>query len=948
LNKPTPTYYASDHVFELQELACKRFETAFDVQPAESLASKLLHSDQAEDSFGASDPPGMNFPHARSLSLMAIVGVLIPAVHAADQVIAPLRPFIEEHCADCHDGENKKGGLDLDSLNFVPADPVNLALWVKIYDRAHTGEMPPKKKPRPAAAEMAAFTAGIATPIIGFEHERMMREGRSTQRRLNRYEYENALRDLLEAPWLQVKAALPEDGEEYRFNKVGDRLDVSHVQLARYLGAADSALREAMATHATRPPTRTVRYYARDQPSFIGPMGETAEGRPERGTFPVLGFEAQPAIRAEAAKKPRGPVTVGAADPAQRELEGMGVLASAYEPIEPIFENFRAPVSGRYKLRFKTHSIWVGPGKGEKWYVANVDEVSKGRRSEPVTVYAESPPNLLRRLGGFDTSPEPGVHELEAWLIAGETVRGDASRLFRSRPGADRWRNPYAEKDGQPGLVFRWLEVEGPFYDAWPTAGQTLLFGELSVVEHAAVKPTLQPGLAPAAAEEEGSRYSKYTAPPGVEVISESPHKDAARLMLRFLSKAYRRPVGKPDVAPFLTVIDRALSAGFNFTDAMIAGYSAVLCSPEFLFLRESPGRLDDYALATRLSFFLWNSPPDEPLRALAARGKLHRPEILSAQTDRLLNDPKSRRFVDAFLDYWLDLRRIVATAPDAALYPDYYLDDLLSESALDETQLFFNEVLQHDLPAANFIASDFAMLNERLALHYGVPGVQGIALQRVGLPPDSVRGGLLTQASVLKVTANGTTTSPVLRGAWIMERMLGQKPPPPPPSVPAVEPDIRGAVTIRQQLDKHRTAQSCSACHARIDPAGFALENFDVMGGWRQNYRALGEGGWTPGLGKNGQKFHFHDGQPVDASGELPDHRTFRDIREFKALLLADEKLIARNVAQQLTVFATGAPVNFSDRAEIERMLERTAASHYGVRSLVHALVESQLFLNK
>jgi hypothetical protein len=287
------------------------------------------------------------------------------------------------------------------------------------------------------------------------------------------------------------------------------------------------------------------------------------------------------------------------------------------------------------------------------------------------------------------------------------------------------------------------------------------------------------------------------------------------------------------------------------------------------------------------------------------------------------------------------------ATSPDAELYSDYYLDDLLAESALAETQLFFSELVREDLPARNLVASEFAMLNERLAAHYGLPPVQGVALRRTALPPDSVRGGLLTHASVLKVTANGTTTSPVLRGAWIMERILGQKPPPPPPSVPAVEPDIRGAVTIRQQLDQHRTLESCAACHAKIDPPGFALENFDVMGGWRERYRA--EGG-TPekGLAKSGQKFSFHYALPVDASGELADGRKFRDIREFKQLLLADEKQIARNLARQLTVYATGASVRFGDREPIEQILERAASSHYGVRSLIHELVQSELFRRK
>jgi hypothetical protein len=205
-----------------------------------------------------------------------------------------------------------------------------------------------------------------------------------------------------------------------------------------------------------------------------------------------------------------------------------------------------------------------------------------------------------------------------------------------------------------------------------------------------------------------------------------------------------------------------------------------------------------------------------------------------------------------------------------------------------------------------------------------------------------------MTQASVLKVTANGTTTSPVLRGAWIMERLLGKPPPPPPKTVPAVEPDIRGAVTIRQQLAKHRTQETCNACHAKMDPAGFALENFDVMGGWRDRYRADGPGKPDIGIGKGGQKFTFHSALPVDASGELPEGRKFTDIRDFKRLLLSDEKQVARNLAQQLTVYATGAAIRFSDRPEIEAVLERASSSHWGVRSLIQELVQSRLFRDK
>jgi hypothetical protein len=846
--------------------------------------------------------------------------------------------FLEKHCFECHDAGVKKGGLDLTALRFDPANSTNFSTWVVVHDRVEKGEMPPKKKPRPEPAELAAFTKSLASSLISAEQARLAKEGRATQRRLNRYEYENALRDLLHAPWLQIRDALPEDGEAYRFNKVGDALDVSHVQMARYLSAAEYALRQAMAPYAEQPAQTVKRYYARDQRSYTGPMKfNVFNTAPERATFPVLGFEGQPEVRAGNA-----PITVGDSNPELRELEGVGVVASAYEPIEPRFNQFRAPVAGRYKLRFNAYSVWVGPGQSNKWFIPNLDDISRGRRDEPVTITAEIPPRLLRKLGDFDVTPDPGLHELDVWLLAGEMIRPDAGRLFRSRPGASRWQNPLAEKDGQPGVVFRWLEVEGPIYDQWPPAGHKLLFADLPVVNRPMPK-----------ADEDTTRTNRFgqrrfRPAPGVDVISKKPIADAERLLRDFIQHAYRRATDQAALKRFLPIVRTAMKNGNNFTDAMIAAYTAVLCSPEFIYLEEKPGRLDNYALASRLSFFLWNSAPDDELRALAARGQLHDGNVLRAQTERLLSDPRSRQFVDAFLDYWLDLRRMLATAPDANLYSDYYLDDLLTESAQAETQLFFAELLRNDLPARSLVASDFAMLNEKLAAHYGLPPVRGVALRRTPLPKESPRGGLLTQAAVLKVTANGTTTSPVLRGAWIMERILGQKPPPPPPSVPAVEPDIRGAVTIRQQLDKHRTQETCAACHAKIDPAGFALENFDVMGGWRERYRSEAGGELAQGIAKSGQKFAFHYALPVDATGELPDGRQFRDIREFKELLLADEQQLARNLTQQLVVYATGAPIRFSDRPAIAKILANSRAGEYGVRTLVHEIVQSDLFLMK
>jgi hypothetical protein len=839
-----------------------------------------------------------------------------------------LQPFLKAHCFECHDSDTAKGGLDLTTASFDLADRQVQARWVKVHDRVASGEMPPAKKERPDAGAQKAFLAALSTPLIAADAKRETTEGRATLRRLNRLEYENAVRDLLGVSWLQVKGFLPEDGEAHRFIKSGEALDISHVQMAQYLAAADYALRAALGT-GVEPPKRTaMRHYARAQPSLTRKFFYSEFNRsPERATFPVLDFAGQPEIRAG-----KQPVTVGEADPAVRERESVGVVAGAYEPIEPKFNEFKAPHSGRYTLRLNAHSIWVGPGKepvdknkpekGVKWWKPDLDHVGKGRRTEPVTISSELPGRQLRWLASVDVGIEPTVHEFIVDLLQGETIRVDAARLFRSRPPGS-WRNPLAEEDGQPGVAYRWLEVDGPHAPA--TTGRTLIAGDLPLKQ----------------------------GKDGVEIIPREPAADARRLLTGFMGRAYRRAPMPAEIERFTGIVTRALADGNTFTDALLAGYAGVLCSPGFVSVEEKPGTLDDHALATRLSLFLWNTVPDAELRTLAEQKRLSEPGVLRTQTERLLSDARAGDFIASFVDYWLDLRKMDATSPDAELYPDYYLDDLLTESAAKETRLFVEELVRADLPARNIVSADFTFLNERLALHYGLPPVEGVGLRKVPLPQDSARGGLMTQAAVLKITANGTTTSPVLRGTWIMERILGMPPPPPPPSVPAVEPDTRGAKTIREQLAKHREVESCNACHRLIDPTGFALEQFDILGGHRDRYRAIDHDGKDKpkpphGFGKNGQPFIFHLAQPVDCSGELWDGRTFSDVRELKRLLLKDERLIARNVLRQLLTYATGAAERFGDRARVEAILDQAAKNQYGVRTLIHGLVQSTLFRHK
>jgi uncharacterized protein DUF1592/uncharacterized protein DUF1588/uncharacterized protein DUF1587/uncharacterized protein DUF1585/uncharacterized protein DUF1595/cytochrome c len=828
------------------------------------------------------------------------------------------REFLEANCFACHDSKAKKGNLDLSTLKLEPGDAGNYALWVKVHDRVRDREMPPKQMPQPDDESRASFLKQIAQPLIEVDQARTRREGRSTWRRMNRYEYESTLRDLLGAPWLQVKEILPEDGEAFRFNKVGDALDVSHVQMSRYLSAAEEALRQVMAPETAEPVYKTERYYAREQPAFVSKVAFSQfNTAPERAVFPMIGNEADLSVM----KLKKGdPMTVGAADPDKREQEGMGLVASSYEPIEIRFNKFKAPASGLYKLRIKAHSFWSAPMSEEKWWKPSREKLSAGRTDEPIVLYAEIPPRTVRRIGAFTVKPEAGVYEVEAYLLKGETIRPDAVRFFRSRPPGS-WHNPLAEKDGQPGVAFRWMEADGPIKEEFSGKGRRLMFGDLPCNDKAKGGP---------------------------QIVSKNPHADAERLLRNFVQKAYRRPTVDSDIQEFVKLADTAIKSGANFTDAMITAYSAVLCSPAFITMEEKPGTLDDYALASRLSYFLWNSEPDQTLQDLAKRGALKKTSTLRAQTERMLNDDKSRRFTEAFLDYWLDLRKINNTSPDAVLYSDYVLDDYLIESVVAETRTFFQELVRGNLPSRNLVASDFVIVNDRLGALYGLPGVKGVEFRKVQLPSDSVRGGLLTQASVLKVTANGTTTSPVLRGAWIMERILGKPAPPPPPGIPSVEPDIRGATTIREQLEKHRSQKSCNVCHAKIDPAGFALENFDVLGGWRDRYRALGDGNKVPGYAKSGQPFEFHLTQPVDASGTLPGGGRFQDVRELKRLILQDERQIARNLVNQLIIYSTGAPVRFGDRPIVEGILDRAAASSYGIKSLIEAIIESELFRNK
>ncbi len=540
---------------------------------------------------------------------------------------------------------------------------------------------------------------------------------------------------------------------------------------------------------------------------------------------------------------------------------------------------------------------------------------------KPASFRIDSGPMLMgtknHLVGYFDAAADkPTVTEFIDYFEARNHIRifpyGLANAQTVTKLGADKYEGA--------GLAVQWVDVEGPLYDIWPPESHRRIFGELP-----------QEGV------------PTYNNSGRIEVVSANPAADAERILRGFVGRAYRRSVTDEDIQPFLVLVQKRLEEKYRFEQAIRVGLMAVMVSPEFLFLREGPGQLDDFSLASRLSYFLWSTMPDQELLALAEAGKLHEPSALRRQVERMLKHPKAKALTENFVGQWLGLRDIDFTEPSHILYPEF--DDMLKASMLKETELFFAEILKDDLSLTNFVAADFSMLNGRLAKHYGIPGVEGWEFHKIPLPPESHRGGMLTMASVLKVTANGTSTSPVMRGAWVLDRILGTPPSPPPENVSALEPDTRGATTIREQLAKHREIESCASCHAQIDPPGFALESFDVIGGYREHYRTSGNG---KEVFLEGRRMPYQQGLKIDPTGVLTDGREFGSIDEFKQLLLADKDQIARSLTTKLVTYATGGAPESIDRAEVEAIVGKIREKDYGFRSLIHEIVRSELFQKK
>jgi hypothetical protein len=501
---------------------------------------------------------------------------------------------------------------------------------------------------------------------------------------------------------------------------------------------------------------------------------------------------------------------------------------------------------------------------------------------------------MLYMIGLVEATTAPRDLTYDAWIRGGHMleIRPNDGTQRKAPTGAKGGSVSFAgrdlEKDGYQGIAFTGIDIQRIHPNADQGGVKNRLFGEVEMRKAGAA--------------------------------------ELKSLISRFATRAFRRPATMEQTAPYHQIAEKCLSEGSSATEALRAAYRALLCSPRFLTFIEAPGILDDYAIASRLSFALWCSMPDATLIQLASQKKLSDTNVLAQQVERMLSDEKAGRFVVSFTDQWLKLNQIDFTTPDTRQFKDF--DPVVQESMLQETRAYVTELLRNDLSITHLVDSDFAFLNGRLARHYQakVDLKAGEGLQKIQLGSATGRGGIITQGSVLKVTADGTSTSPVVRGVFVNERILGNHIPPPPPGIPAIEPDIRGATSIRDRLEKHRNSESCASCHQTIDPPGFALENYDPVGIWRKAY----------GKGERGAM--------VDPSGKTPEGEAFADLGAWKQLYTLRPQQIARGFAAHFLTYATGAPARFSEEEIFHSIAKKTT----NIRSIIREVVLSQMFRMK
>ena len=817
-------------------------------------------------------------PGLFGLAVIFVFGLIAPICHAEEATTQ----FLKAYCIRCHGAKTQKADRRFDTLPNKIVTLDDLERYQEIVDQLNLENMPPDGEPRPAVTKRLKIIRSLTSKINTAQRDLQASGGHSPLRRLNSWEYRQTIGDLLGLnvdfwnPAEDFPAEVIVDG----FDNNGEALVTSGVLMDHYMGAAEEAVRRAT-QFGIRP---TSQQYVQKSPFYFS--GKQANDLPK--LFQVDRFRFIPET----------PYT----DLYGRHYRGghIGFL--------PLFQKGGVPRNGIYTIRVRAAAITrthdYGKALGDfrngdplVLEVAAVDRrgsvESTGNVSKMVSLarveLTNDEPQWFQWDVYMEKGFEPEVRFRNGPLSAKRMVRvltTDAADKPEFKPfvgmkgGTEKAHGVLKAYQG-PRLRIWEIGVEGPHVESWPTAGHQAMYGKLSL---------------------------------------EDLNDETIRQRLEaFAQTAFRRPPVVGELEPIQRLVSAKLQEGVQPLPALQLGFQAILCSPGFLYLNLGEGDLSELALASRLSYFLWSSSPDETLLKLAANGNLR--ADLSTQVTRMLSDPRSERFVQHFVRRWLDLDNI-GMMPPSEDFLEYYRDNL-DVAMQAETESFFRHILVNNLPLKEFLDADYSFLNRELALHYGIAGVEGNTLKRVTLK-DSQRGGLIGQGAFLTASANGVDTSPVVRGIYVLEKLLGYSPPPPPPDVPVIEPDIRGAVSVREQLEKHRENITCAECHRKIDPLGFALENFDAIGGWRNDYGP---------------------GNVIDASGKLPSGKSFDNLSEFRVALLEREDEFKRCLTEKLMTYALGREVEVLDRPDIDTILKGLEAEDGGLHDLVRLIVLSKSF---
>lgn len=810
-------------------------------------------------------------------------------------------PFLKTYCQECHSGNKPEGefSVELKHLAYQFTEAATRAQWLEIVNVLNSHEMPPEGEPQPKPAEVAAVVDWITQQAV--QAELILREQQVVLRRLNRAEYRNTIRDLIGIDF--DTSGFPQDPPAGGFDNNGSALTMSPLHIELYLNAAQQILDRAL-VEGERPETIHWRFDPK-----AGPADRTR-----------LRLDAQ-----------NNPLVNGNNN--QQEGDWVVIHHNSWDKGVGA-RDFRVPTAGLYTIRIKAagrrptreqivksaEAILVhrrdeqdakNP-KGKKWTQEQFERDLEHFRTDRMYDYGPARMRLVLQLGPqpktiaeFDvpaTPDQPGTYEFTTRFTTEKAGIGWEYAYAIPRELENFWMQGH-DTFARPELMIDWFEVEGPIYDNWPPTSHTrILF------------------------------------PSPQQQTNETAY--AREVLSRFMQRAYRRPV-TPDEIDAKLALMTANRAGKSFVEAIKLPLIAVLASPHFLYLSEpQPGPkavpLDDDQFATRLSYFLWLSCPDEELTKLAAAGRLRDPQVRQRQVDRMLADPKAAELVTNFVGQWLGIREVGANPPASDLYPQY--DRHLETSIVGETEAYFREFLQHDLDVRQMLRSEFVTINERLARFYGIPDVRGDEFRRVAVSPEVHRGGIVTQASILTITSNGTRTSPVKRGTWILKTLLGTDPGLPVANAGEIAPKVPGIdkATVRQRLEIHRELPQCARCHSKIDPLGFALENFNAAGEWRER----------EGFGYKGRV--GRDDPLIDASSRMPDGTEINGLAGLQTAMLAREELFLQSLTTHLLTYALGRELGLSDQPTVQQLVQKLPQDGYTLRGLLQRIVSCEAFQTK